>query len=281
MPSRFSVSILMDRSWPIKIDLIADRLRERFPQVGGVDGIPGQTDQADTGIITIDGAQILIESIDQRVPDDDLNPPMKILRPWDPKAVVRTHTAHLRVSCGGRLPGLEGAEAYAAAAHFVAVATAMVAPATGILWNASHCLVNRREFFAQAEVLLKGHMPRGSWISYAPVVPHGYEPTAATGLVTYGLRPFIGRELELAPRPGDAKSAYRCVSTIAQLILDGGLVLHDGQTLDDAGGAFALTVRERTYWLRRDQSAFVLVAADSVVDRDTLQPLARAERMAG
>ena len=113
----------------------------------------------------------------------------------------------------------------------------------------------------------------GLWVTFAPVVPRGYEPSAATGLVTYGLRPFIGHELELAPRPGDPKSAYQCLSAIVNLVLDKGLELHDGQRLEDSAESFALTVRERRYWLRRDESAFVLVADDSVVDNETLQPV--------
>ena len=120
-------------------------------------------------------------------------------------------------------------------------------------------------------------MPMGNWISFAPVVPRGYEPGEATGLVTYGMTPFIGRELELAPRPGDPKTAYQCVSTIVQLVLDKGLALHDGQRIEDTDESFALTVRERTYWLRRDESAFVLVSDDAVVDPTTLQPLRAAQ----
>ncbi|MEM1160395.1 MAG: hypothetical protein AAGJ28_05635 [Pseudomonadota bacterium] len=281
MSTHFNASILMDRPWPIEIDVLADKLRERYPQIGNIDGIPGQSDQADSGVITIDGAQVVLESVDDRVPDATLFAPMKILRTWDPTPVIRTHMAHLTVSCGGRLPGLDGAESYAAATHFVTACAAMVAPATAVLWANSHSLTTRRDFVSTADGLLKGHMPLGCWVTYAPIVPHGYEASAATGMVTHGLRPMIGRELELAPRPGDPKSAYRCVSTIVQLVLDSGLTLHDGQRLEDKDGAFALTVRERTYWLRRDESAYVLVADDSVVDPKTLQPIGTPAREVG
>ena len=36
------------------------------------------------------------------------------MRTWAPVPVIRTHAAQLSISCGGRLPGLEGAAAYAA-----------------------------------------------------------------------------------------------------------------------------------------------------------------------
>ena len=91
-------------------------------------------------------------------------------------------------------------------------------------------------------------------------------------MVTYGMRPFIGRELELAPRPGDPRAAWRSLGGIAGMALDGGLRLTDGVRLEDAAGAWAVTVRERDFWLRRDEPAFVLVADDAIVDAETLQP---------
>jgi hypothetical protein len=49
--------------------------------------------------------------------------------------------------------------------------------------------------------------------------------------------------------------------------------LSDGQKLEPLDGVGpALRVRERTYWLRRSLSAFVLVADDAVVDRVSLKP---------
>jgi hypothetical protein len=115
-------------------------------------------------------------------------------------------------------------------------------------------------------------MPLGAWVSFSPVVPRGYPPEQATGMVTYGMRPFIGRELELAPRPGDARSAWRCVARIARLALDRGVRLADGQRLGEAEACPAMTVRERDQWLRRAEPVFVLVADDSIVDAATLQP---------
>ena len=273
MSRYFSASILLERPWPLDMDRIARAVSERFPEIGEVDAVAGQGD-ADSGVLTIDHAQVVLQSADERVTEEAYRPPLKILRAWDPAPAVRRHRAHLRISCGGRLSGLDGALAYAAATHFVAAAVAGITRPRAVLWEPARALVEPGDFAIGAETVLTGAAPLMSWLSYAPVVPEGHTPANATGMVTYGLKPFIGRELELAPRPGDPRAAYRCLGSVVRRLMKGGITLRDGQRMIDAEAGVSLTVRERRYWLRREESVFVLVAEDSVVDPLTLQPRA-------
>ena len=273
MQRYLSATLLLRRPWPLDMDRVATALSRRFPTIGTVDALPGQSAR-DGGVLTIDHAQVVLQSVDERVEEDAYLPPLKILRTWNPMPAVRRHQAQLTISCGGRLPGMDGAFAYAAATHFVATAVAGLVRPLAILWEPAQALAEPVEFATAAETLLAGSPPLMSWISYAPVVADGYAPADATGMVTYGLRPFLGRELELAPRPGDPRSAYRCLSSIVSRILRGGVELRDGLHLVDREADLSFTVRERRYWLRRDESVFVLVAGDSVVDAWTLQPSA-------
>ena len=55
--------------------------------------------------------------------------------------------------------------------------------------------------------------------------------------------------------------------------MDDGFELVDGMQIDNVSPGIDVTVREKTFWLRRDLSAYVLVAHDAVVDRETLRPL--------
>ena len=277
MSRYFSASILLERPWPLDMDRIARAISDRFPEIGEIDAVFGQAD-ADTGVLTIDHAQVVLRSTDDRVGEDAYVPPLRILRAWDPWPAIRCHNAHLRISCGGRLSGLEGALAYAAATHLVAAAVAGIAGPRAVLWEPARALVEPGDFAIGAETILTGAAPLMSWLSYAPIVPEGHVPASATGMVTYGLKPFLGRELELAPRPGDPRAAYRCLGSVVRRLMEGRMDLCDGQRLIDEEAGVSLTVRERRYWLRRDESVFVLVAEDSVVDPRTLQP--RAERVA-
>ena len=269
MPRQFTATILLEEPGEPEVEAIAATMAMRFPTIGRIGALPA-TGESD-GAVTIDGARVTLRLSD-RVPEEGFLPPLKLIRPWDPVRAIRRHTAALEVACGGELPGLEGAEAYAAAVHFVATAACQVAPATAILWREGWAVSDPEAFARDAESILSGCMPLSSWVGFAAIVPRGHAPEEATGMVTYGLRPFIGREIELAPRPGGPREACRCVSRVARMALDRGIALEDGQHLADPGGAFAVTVRERNYWLRPDHSAYVLVADDSFVDAETLKP---------
>ena len=267
---RFTAIILLDDEWELDVEAVAATVALRFPTIGHVDARPGAA-LGQPGAVLIDGATVTMQMLPGRVPSDRLSPALEPVRGWDPEPAIRRHVGALEISCGGELAGLEGAEAYAAAVHFVATAACRVAAAGAVLWRDGWVLSSPEAFAAGAEMILGGHMPLHAWVSFAHIVPRGYEPADATGMVSYGMRPFIGRELELAPRPCNAREAQRAISRVARRALESGLTLEDGQQLSDEG-ELPLTVRERTFWLRRDQSAYVLVAADSVVDAETLKP---------
>ncbi|MGD1924104.1 MAG: hypothetical protein ACFB03_07915 [Paracoccaceae bacterium] len=272
MSRHFSATLLLDRPWQLNIDAIATALRSLFPQIGDVDSVPGQAADQDAGVLIIEGATVVVQSVSAPIDPDELTPPLRPLRAEGADAAAAQHTAQVVITAGGALPGLEGGEAYAALVHFVAAAALTVSPASAVFWRQGWALTRATTFSASTTMLLEGKMPVGTWISFASVVPTGYRPEDGMGMVTYGMRPFIGRELELAPRPGDARKAFQTLGAICRMLLDKGITLADGARLrtDDESPVFL--VRERTYWLRRDLSAFVLVSDDAVVDPETLKP---------
>ena len=276
MPRQFSATILMQRPWPLDVDALASHVRARFPQIGLVEAMPGQVPNREAGLLTIDGGKVVIMCIPSPLPKEALFAPLKTLRVWEPEPAIAKHYAHIIVSCGGDLPGVDGAKAYAAAVHFVAAAIAEMAPSVAAFWSTGWALSQPEDFIAATDTILDGRAPLGAWVSYATIVPRGFASSEATGIVSYGLKHFLGRELELAPAPIDGKTAYRRVSAIAKAVMDRGAKLHDGQQLVDPDRTFAMLVRERNYWLRRDQSAYVLIGEDSVIDAETLRPAERA-----
>lgn len=276
MSRHFAALLLLDRVVPLDVTELARAVRQAYPQIGEVEAIAGQSQAADAGLIRIDGGHVVISMSNAPMRTDQLSPNLKVMRAWDPTVAVARHEGFLTISCGGSLKGLEGAKAYAAAVHFVAAALVNVLPTLAVFWQRGFALTDPVDFQDSTRTLLTGRMPLGAWISYAAIVPQGYPPAMAQGMVTYGMRPFIGREIELAPRPCAVKSAHDCISAMARDTLDHGNIPVDGQRLiSQAGGGFPMTVRERTYWLRRDRSAFVLVADDALIDPITLKPLTR------
>lgn len=275
MPRHFSATILMQRPWALDIDALADTVRQRFPQIGTVEAMPGQVPNREAGLLTIDGGKVVVMCLHAPVPNDQLFPPLRTLRVWDPEPAISAHNAHVIVSCGGDLPGVDGAKAYAAAAHFVAAAVAEMGPAVAVFWPGGWSLQSPEAFTESASTILDGRAPIGAWMSFATIVPRGFAAEQATGIVSYGLRPFLGRELELAPAPVDGKTAYRRLAAITRAVMDKGATLADGQTVVDPDHTFSMIVRARNFWLRRDLSAFVLVGEDSVIDPETLRPAER------
>jgi len=228
MSRHFTATVLLERPWPIDADRIARALTRQFPRIGVIDATPGQSTTRDSAVITIDGANIVLVSVDEPVPGSELKAPAEVLRTWNPQPALRTHQAWISVTAGGRMPGLEGAVSYAAATHFVAAACATVAPAGAVLWRASWAVMAPGDFGDAARSLNGGQMPIDNWVSFAPVVPRGWVAARATGMVTYGLRPFIGRELELAPAPGDAGAARARLAAVVRRVFERGLSLREG-----------------------------------------------------
>lgn len=263
---QFTATVLLERAWSPDSEAIAAAVAERFPAIGRVEAMPGRSG------VRVDGAEVALRPGEGRIAANRLVPPMRPVRVWDAEPAIRGHVAYLDISCGGDLPGLEGSEAYAAVVHFVTAAVAGMAPAAGVFWSQGWALSSPATFVGAAKDMLAGRMPLGAWVSFATIVPKGYAPEQATGMVTYGMRPFIGRELELAPRPCDAPGAWRSLGRIARLALDRGIKLADGIRLGDAGGQWTITVRERDHWLRKGEPVFVLIADDSMIDLETLQP---------
>ncbi|MEM6621742.1 MAG: hypothetical protein AAF674_05890 [Pseudomonadota bacterium] len=272
MSRRFTASILLEQPWPLNIDAIAAAVARRFPQVGRTEAVVGQSDVRDSALLRIDGGNIVITSEDVRCAPADEVPRMKMVRRWDGSRDLARHTAHVTVSCGGRLSDLAGVKAYAAAVHFVTAAILDLTPALGVYWHGSHVLNRPQAFSAASGALLQGEMPLDNWVGFASYVPSGYAAGDAIGMVSHGLRPFLGRELELAPRRSNAASAHLWISSVAQRVLGSGLDLGDGLHVIDAAQNFDLTVRERTFWLRRDLSSYVLVSPDAVVEVASLRP---------
>lgn len=276
MSRHFSAVLLLEHPVGVDIDALTRAVMAQFPKIGTVEPIAGQARSGDSGLLRIEGGHVVVTVTRHPFAEAELFPPLQVLRSWDPVSAIVEHQAYLTISCGGGLDGIDGAEAYAAAVHFVAAAATRVMPVSAVFWQRGYAITNPTDFYDCTTTLLKGRMPVGAWISFASIVPKGSAPSAALGMVTYGMRPFMGREIELAPRPGSARAAYDCLSAVVRNCLNRGMPLVDGQRFLTAGAnPFVVTVRERTYWLRRNMSAFVLVSDDSVVDVQTLRPRER------
>ncbi|MEM7056179.1 MAG: hypothetical protein AAF557_01195, partial [Pseudomonadota bacterium] len=190
---------------------------------------------------------------------------------WSPQELFDGHQAQISVACGGARDDLGSMELYAAAVHVAATAICSVAPAGAIYWESGELLVHPNDFRAAIGPMMAGQMPIASWIGFRPILGTA-EDAETVGMITCGLRPFLGREIELAPAPTTLERARMCLGSVVQRLMDRRLLLHDGDMVEDVDMALKATVRLRDRWIRRDKAAFVLVTDNSVIDRATLRP---------
>lgn len=277
MPVQFTAHLLLQRPWALDIEALARHLRQTYPEIGAIDAVPGANGAA--GLLTIDNGMVVVMTMAGRLPEAQLWPPFQTLANWAPHKAVADHAAHLVVACGGdNIPGREGACAFGAATTFTAAGLAEIAPVTAMQWVPGWTMLAPAEITGAAEALLAGRLPIEAWISTIPIVPRGYRPDQALGLVTHGLVPFMGREVELAPARVTKKGAYRRVRRVLVEMLEGRAVPEDREEIDPPPGGDPLIVRRSRSWWRPDMPAFVCLSRDSVVDPDSLEIRPRRTR---
>ncbi len=273
MHHSFAATLLLAEPWALDCAAIAATLRTRFPQIGEIDVAALDDGAHNKGAVTIDSAMVTLEVSPTPLPASSLSPALSTLKTWDSDAVVRGHAAHMTVSCKGPLlGGVDGAKAYAAVCHFVAAAAALVAPVQAVFWGTGWALTEASAFIKTTSEILNGRMPITSWVSFATIVPKGYQADTASGMVTYGMRAFVGRELELAPRMDKPANAFRIVNGVSRKLLNSGDTLTDDLVLRMKTGPVTVSVAARDYWLRRNVPAYVLVTEDSLIEPGTLRP---------
>lgn len=270
MPIAFTATLLLERQYTMDAAAIAKAMAKDYKGIGAIEGVPSPAKPA-SGLVTIDQTQVVLEAHSGRLDTETLVSEHTLHRPKSTSPDVNSHVAFLDICCGGQTEDLQNAERYAAAVHLVAASVARIVPTLGIFWRNSGTLTGPDAFRETVKPLFKGKMPVDIWVGFCPSVPDGFTPDVATGMQTAGLRPFLGRELELAPRRGDAETAWECLSSVTRRVLENGLTLKSGQELSDVEAVLSAKVRRRDYWLRRDRSTFVLVTDDAIVEEDTLQ----------
>lgn len=274
MRRQFTATVLLDTPFAATMTTLAEAVAARYPQIGAVNVHSTANGTAGGGVLEIEGALIAVMPTSAPFPQARMAPPLRVLRSWDPIPAVRRQTAHVTITCGGALPGIVGAKALAAAVTFVTAAVIDLSQPAAVFWETGWAVTPPETFVEGADKLSTGIVPLPLWATFATVVPRGVRERQTSGTVTYGLGPFIGAELELAPAPIDARASYERASMVARLAMGQETTLRDGLTIRQPSANLNLAVVERESWLREGMAAFVLVSDDSLVDPQTLKPRA-------
>lgn len=237
MTDRFIAMLALERPAAAGADQLAAQIKRQFPNAvpAGKSVEVRSSQAAPDGPIIMDlgGTLITVLFIDKPIPEEALSNAIRVDRMW-PEAAQRlaTHRAHAIVATLSEAEGFEQARTGAQTVTLAAAALCALMPTIGVYWDAGDTVVEASRFRESAQAMTQGRIPADMWIQFlwldGPKTPAG-ERTLA--VVTTGLAPFVGREIEFQPAPlPPAVIAERVLGTIVYLLMNGP-VLNDGDTL--------------------------------------------------
>jgi uncharacterized protein DUF4261 len=223
-----SVYISLDE--PISLDQtrVADALVAQHP------GTPiGMPDLDSSGgksamVLSLAGFLVAVMQFDVPLPDGWQMAARRAAIHWpDAETTFRRHRAHYRVSVMG-----ESENRLQASQVITALVGAIVAThrsCSGVLWDLT--VANSSQVaseFSRSAFAPYPDFPTGLWVGTHPFRDRG---APRIGVVTSGLRSFIGREVELEAPASQLKSALTTVRALVAYLLQQDRRLLDGDTI--------------------------------------------------
>jgi hypothetical protein len=246
--------VLLDE--PVKLDSSAlfKSLKARHPdQVIAVPPDDGRNTNAT--LISISNAVVAVMKFDAALPDGWQSAASRAALYWpEANAVFRRHRAHLVVAAlGNSEDRLQIARATAAV---VGAIVAAYSACTGVLWDLT--VANSGQVVAElsrSAFAPYPDFPSSLWVSMHPFRDPG---TPRVGVVTTGLRKFIGREIELEGQASQLKTLLTTAAGLVTYLLQNGADVRDGDTI---GGSASERIAVRLTESRRFKDLPVIAAS--------------------
>ena len=146
--------------------------------------------------------------------------------------VVAGHKAHYTIS--HLEPNEQFADARQAAIAMTRVCAALcqLTPVLCVHWAAAQTIAPAANVREAASVLSEGEWPLFMWSNFLPYA--GKDDASGqrrVGMLTQGLAPFVGREIEFAPAPMPPEQVFDRVINLSSYLMARGAVLGEGNTV--------------------------------------------------
>lgn len=146
---------------------------------------------------------------------------------------MRGHRAAIEIYDLGLMKGsvgpvLDVAFNRAVAVTVAAAAMAQIVPPLGLLWHPARGALPPAAFRDQIGRVIQGAAPLELWMRWYYLRP---EPGERPGVITRGLMPFVGREIEVRPSGHDEADALTLTFAFASLLIDHGANVVTGATV--------------------------------------------------
>ncbi|MEM9783341.1 MAG: hypothetical protein AAF899_12815 [Pseudomonadota bacterium] len=280
MANRQECFVLLRMGWRPPLAEFAATMQKRFPELGRIAGTDAPPDSGMPGTLLVDGVSISMTIVNAPYPQEQLFAPVRLLNHIDPESLLANQLAYVLLAVEG--PDIDvsrigkaaeaqadTAAAFAALLTLTASAIAGEAPAIACFWADSWRLVQPEMMVEAGERVMEGDLPHDIWVSFAEVKG----PRAGGGenraMMSFGLRKFCGREVEVAGAPMSLAAMERVALQLCDRMRAGdGPIDYDGFDMG-GGGRCVLRLAER--FMRPRQPAVVAVPPDSAVDAETLE----------
>ncbi|MEM7524568.1 MAG: hypothetical protein AAF360_12580 [Pseudomonadota bacterium] len=230
---------------PIAGDAIAAKITELFAKGGAkleASALFGG-DNASAAMIEVGETTISIRAFAQPIPPALVTEAAALeRRPTHSDSLFAADKAHVAMTVASDCP--DHGSSIEAARALTAVAAAMAD-----LHGLDHGLwISGRKIWAKEDLARAGDATAGSdapgdlWVGANFFQGDKSAPGAPqVGGYTYGLAPFIGRELEMEPEPGDPREAMMRFMALVKWFLRDGLFLGSGDTIGGEGAELRAT----------------------------------------
>ena len=192
--------------------------------------------------ITIAGRLYTVIAMSHAVPPGDLAVAVQAAYGWTQAGdAVRRSCAHYIVASLSAPGG--HAEAVQQSADLTTITATLLdlVPATFVYWGSGDALVEPSAFRAAAEAMvMQNRPPVLNWVQFRLLPGRGAGAPGMIGMLTTGLRPFVGREIEMDPMPATPVEVARLTVRLAEHLIREGPIFADGDSVDIGGNANVL-----------------------------------------
>jgi hypothetical protein len=221
---------------PVSPEALVSRIGELFPgtplKAQAVAGAPNQP--LDSGfLLGFGGALISVIQVDKPLPGDAYSRALKLDRVWpDAAQTMAAHGAHIIVATlkevGSHLEALNGA----VQVTMTLAALATMVPGLAVVWTNGDVITEAGRFQEVARALVQRQIRPDIWIGFdwldGPPLSGGQRTLA---VVTTGLEPFIGRDVEWLPTALPPGTIASRLLGLCQYLIINGPVIKDGESL--------------------------------------------------
>ena len=237
MTEQFIAYVATARYGAVSAERLADAIRMiAAPMALAIQPLPSALPASALGpgfVLEVEGLRLAVMFVAAPLPREAYAEALTLNRTWPEAAAAMDGAAAHVIVASLSPPGSHGEALNAAGyASFAAAALCTLLPAIAVVWTNASTMTEANAFQTAIRGLGQRRLPVLQWVGLsflqAPAGPQGERQTA---VMTHGLLPFLGRELEWMPSPLPLPLIVERLLGACDYLIMRGPVIADGDTL--------------------------------------------------